>query len=454
MHKGVLFGLIIAILNTSFFGMSDNPAKQFVFAERILNTSTSMAVPDSIYQNSTFGFKIRYPSDWVLSSTEQFPFSGNTTFGFIEMHPNSTGLLGPSGIPASVHILVNYLPNRFMGLNEAVRNFPTQNFWIPHEEILSESPVTIGGKPAAKQEWLNPSFSDSPVKGISIYTINGELLYEIAYYSNTLEDFAVYLSAAQKIVESFEPVNLSSPASLATSNEAYTPDVCGPGNNTETDNANMTNTVSGFLTYVNTGCKIEVQYPSDWIKDEIPDSVTFTAPIEEDFGKGDPLADNLFIMFEASNHTSLHKYVTDRVKEEKLLFGPDFKQLESNYNTSVSGYPAYQISYLTPSGYDPATNESMGPPIKVSEIVTAVDDIIYSIVYTADLEDYSKHLPTVERIIDSIKIKSETYAQEASVQNNTANSGLPADIPEECYIYGLTQFFGKSCETGEGIPIS
>ena len=371
MHKGVLFGLIIAILNTSFFGMSDSPAKQFVFAERILNTSTSMAVPDSIYQNSTFGFKIQYPSDWVLSGTEYFPFSENTTFGFIEIHPNSTGLLGPSGIPASVHILVNYLPNRFMGLNEAVRNFPTQNFWIPHEKILSESPVTIGGKPAAKQEWLNPSFSDSPVKGISIYTINGELLYEIAYYSNTLEDFAVYLSAAQKIVESFEPVNVTSQVSLATSNEAYTPEVCGPGNNTETYNANMTNTVSDFLTYENTGCKIEVQYPSDWEKYEVPDSVTFTAPIEEDFGKGDSLAENLFIMFEASNHTSLHKFVTDRNKELKLMFGTDFKQLESNYNTSVSGYPAYQISYLSPSGYDPATNESMGPLIKTSETFTS-----------------------------------------------------------------------------------
>lgn len=67
-------------------------------------------------------------------------------------------------------------------------------------------------------------------------------------------------------------------------------------------------------------------------------------------------------------------------------------------------------------------------------------------IYTADLEDYSKHITSVERIIDSIKIMSETYAQEANVQNDSVNSGLPADIPEECYIYGLTQFFGKSCE--------
>jgi hypothetical protein len=68
---------------------------------------------------------------------------------------------------------------------------------------------------------------------------------------------------------------------------------------------------------------------------------------------------------------------------------------ESNTNSTLGGKPAYKLVY---------TDVEDGINYKTMEIGTITADRLYYVEYLAEEEQYPDYLPTVQKMIDSLKI--------------------------------------------------
>jgi hypothetical protein len=73
----------------------------------------------------------------------------------------------------------------------------------------------------------------------------------------------------------------------------------------------------------------------------------------------------------------------------------DFKVIESNTNSTLAGKPAYKLVY---------TDVEDGINYKSMEIGTIAGDRLYYVKYLVEEEQYPDYLPTVQKMVDSLKI--------------------------------------------------
>jgi hypothetical protein len=166
----------------------------------------------------------------------------------------------------------------------------------------------------------------------------------------------------------------------------------------------QTNDNSTFNLYENTTYGIQIQHPSDWEIDEgdvepdddVTDIVSFFAPIGNDSETDGP---SLYISIDnqSSNlNENLNEYLTTTINDYND--SEDFEVVESNTNSTLAGYPAYKLVFT--DVYDDDINyESM-------EFGTIIGDKVYFATYEAEEEQYSDYLPTVQKMIDSLKINA------------------------------------------------
>jgi hypothetical protein len=69
----------------------------------------------------------------------------------------------------------------------------------------------------------------------------------------------------------------------------------------------------------------------------------------------------------------------------------------------VDGNPAYELVYLEKSTEEPEKE------LKYMELVTLKNNWRYGILLSAYVEDYSRHLPTFQKMIDSVNITEPMY---------------------------------------------
>ncbi|MBE9209604.1 serine/threonine protein kinase [Nostoc sp. LEGE 06077] len=150
---------------------------------------------------------------------------------------------------------------------------------------------------------------------------------------------------------------------------------------------------TNFLNYAAQGIKIN--YPDNWAVQATPnavtqDIVTFLSPKQND---ADQFQELLTIRVEPLSST---------LDESKDLFIREIQntvddvQIESSSETTLANKRANQLVF---------SGKSDGGRLKSLQVWTLQNDNAYIITYTANVEDYHKFLPVVEKMIQSFAIE-------------------------------------------------
>jgi len=160
----------------------------------------------------------------------------------------------------------------------------------------------------------------------------------------------------------------------------------------------LAQTVSKLVTYQNSSYGIQIQYPSDWDKQENgtrqdtqTDVVTFYPPAENTNASFDVAIDDI----SDEKGITLSQYSSDDIASSKQSV-KDFKLVESSTNgVFLAGLPAYKIV---------STSTDQATSLKTMEIGTIKDEKVYIITYEAGASEYDKYLPTILGMISSFTI--------------------------------------------------
>ena len=151
-----------------------------------------------------------------------------------------------------------------------------------------------------------------------------------------------------------------------------------------------------FLTYEDIATGISIQFPSNWEKSvNLDNFVTFRAPPETDT-RIYPAALGLKIQDLASQNVSLQEVTKVQISELKAT-NPNLKLLEST-STTLAGKPAHKVVF--------SATDNNQVERKAMQLWTIIDDKAILITYKAQSDKYSNYLPTIEKMIKSLKVKS------------------------------------------------
>jgi hypothetical protein len=151
-----------------------------------------------------------------------------------------------------------------------------------------------------------------------------------------------------------------------------------------------------FLTYEDIATGISIQFPSNWEKSvNLDNFVTFRAPPETDT-RIYPAALGLKIQDLSSQNVSLQEVTKVQMSDLKTA-NPDLKLSEST-STTLAGKPAHKVVF--------SATDNNQVERKAMQLWTVIDDKAILITYKAQSDKYSNYLPTIEKMIKSLKVKS------------------------------------------------
>jgi hypothetical protein len=183
------------------------------------------------------------------------------------------------------------------------------------------------------------------------------------------------------------------------------------------------NNYNTFSLYKNTQYNFDIQYPSNWQKIEFTQGierggrntvVNFLSPSE---GAADKFREYFivevedlrlqqgFAMSSRSSFSLLTEYVNHQISDYKKLYqgfqlteSPSSSLLNKTDNNSSpdDNSQSYKIVYT----YDDTT----AGKIKIMELFLLKNNKIYSSSFHSEVSNYSKYLPTIQKIVDSVHI--------------------------------------------------
>lgn len=146
-----------------------------------------------------------------------------------------------------------------------------------------------------------------------------------------------------------------------------------------------------FIPYENTKLKINIQYPSNWQKEErLNDFVTFVAPILDTSQYIYPAG--LGISSMSLSNVSLNAIKNVHIKNltENLK---DFQLIESSDTVLADKRPAKKIVFTAMDGEE--KRQSL-------QLITKNNDKIYLFTYKAVLDQYDKYFPVIQTMLNSL----------------------------------------------------
>ena len=162
--------------------------------------------------------------------------------------------------------------------------------------------------------------------------------------------------------------------------------------------SNTTTTTSDFLTYENPLVGIKMQYPSNWTVSDTAlrdynDVVAFYSPLQN---LSDALPAQLVLsMVRYSQNISLDEYTN--LSLSALNQSQQFIVNESNPFT-LANNPAHKIIF---SAISPTEQINFN----VMQIWTSIGNKLYILSYNAEAPKFSKNLPTIEQMLQTVEIK-------------------------------------------------
>ena len=242
----------------------------------------------------------------------------------------------------------------------------------------------LGGVPAYNITYTQelPSTVDKIIF-VQIWAIKYDRAYTIGYAENE-SLFNRNIDKVQKMIDSFSFLPSQQTAHFLTKN-GKTEDQLGSSNVTGSE-TNAT-ALSNFITYENPIYGIRIQYPYNWItREDILDIQTLE---DSPFGIGVGIER---LSFQESTMT---EYIQESIDLLKYPDPDDFRIIELNMNSSVGGKPAFKyiFSYLE--------NNIKQMYLQIGTIIAGK---VYYIYFSAPEQEFSQYLPTIEKMIDSVKI--------------------------------------------------
>jgi YVTN family beta-propeller protein len=155
--------------------------------------------------------------------------------------------------------------------------------------------------------------------------------------------------------------------------------------------------------------EINIQFPRGWqtregntsSHDRINNIIGFYSPFES---STDRYAERLWVDIDnlPSPCTDLDHYLNETISSYKESF-EDFKLVQANTNSTLSGNPAYTILYT----YTVPNFSNIGPTsgtVYAMEIGTKIRDKVYYIEYFAEPAKFSHYLPKIQGMIGSFEV--------------------------------------------------
>jgi hypothetical protein len=148
---------------------------------------------------------------------------------------------------------------------------------------------------------------------------------------------------------------------------------------------------SDFLTYDDLITGFSMKYPQDWDRAQHLDkSVTFHAPRESNSDINP--ADLGIMVIQVGSNTTLASITQTQLDTLKKLY-PDF-QIQESVESVFLGHPAHMIICTATD-----TTETMR---KAMQIWFKEDTKAYLVTYKSDNERFSKYLPTIDRMLNTL----------------------------------------------------
>jgi eukaryotic-like serine/threonine-protein kinase len=150
------------------------------------------------YANSTYGIQIQYPSDWLYKEV-------NST-NIVTFIPEEALLNQADNSPVFVAIGIEFLPFHNIPLDLYTTLAINHLRQFQPFRIESSINTTIANNPAHKL-----LYTAGGLKTMTLFTIKGDKTYIIKYAASPTK-FPTYLTAAQEMINSFELISNSKPA--------------------------------------------------------------------------------------------------------------------------------------------------------------------------------------------------------------------------------------------------
>jgi hypothetical protein len=164
------------------------------------------------YENSTYGIKIQYPSNWTKQESQNQ--SSNLIVGFNSPPGSAIGYLTKEGgrqVPQNIS-LEQY--------SNASINVVRQSF--PGFNMTESNATNLAGIPAHKIVYKSLTPSGREIELMQVWTIKGSKDFAITYGALS-KDFATYLPIIQKMIDSFAFLPVTTPAASTSNATAPAP---------------------------------------------------------------------------------------------------------------------------------------------------------------------------------------------------------------------------------------
>jgi hypothetical protein len=148
---------------------------------------------------------------------------------------------------------------------------------------------------------------------------------------------------------------------------------------------------SDFLTYDDLITGFSMKYPQDWDRSQHLDkSVTFHAPRESNSDINP--ADLGIMVIQVGSNTTLASITQTQLDTLKKLY-PDF-QIQESVESVFLGHPAHMIIFTATDNTETLR--------KAMQIWFKEDTKAYLVTYKSDNERFSKYLPTIDRMLNTL----------------------------------------------------
>lgn len=149
-----------------------------------------------------------------------------------------------------------------------------------------------------------------------------------------------------------------------------------------------------WKTYQHDDYRFRMQYPQDWVREDVEDPFTATVVIFVNYGHGDGVHPRAIVQVEKLKKAmSLAEYSQSSVAEIKQFLKQ--AEISAPMKTTLGNRPAYKLVYRGMDG---------DKSLQKMEVGMVKNDWVYVITYEAASGDYSQFEQTAQEIIDSFEL--------------------------------------------------